>query len=203
MKLYFSPGACSLAPHIVLQESGLPFDLVKADLKTHQLAADGSDYYPITSKGQVPLLELDGGERLSEGPAITQYIADKVPAKNLAPANGTMARYRVQEWLNFVTSELHKGIGGLFNPAMPEDGKAVIRAKATSKLKWVDEQLEGKQYLVGDAFTIADAYLFTIVNWTGHTGIDISGMKNLGAFQARMAARPAVQAAMRAEGLLK
>ena len=203
MKLYFSPGACSLAPHIVLQESGLPFDLVKADLKTHQLAADGSDYYPITSKGQVPLLELDGGERLSEGPAITQYIADQVPAKNLAPANGTMARYRVQEWLNFVTSELHKGIGGLFNPAMPEDGKAVIRAKATSKLKWVDEQLEGKQYLVGDAFTIADAYLFTIVNWTGHTGIDISGMKNLGAFQARMAARPAVQAAMRAEGLLK
>jgi len=203
MKLYFSPGACSLAPHIVLQESGLPFDLVKADLKTHQLAADGSDYYPITSKGQVPLLELDGGERLSEGPAITQYIADKVPAKNLAPANGTMARYRVQEWLNFVTSELHKGIGGLFNPAMPEDGKAVIRAKATSKLKWVDEQLEGKQYLVGDAFTIADAYLFTIANWTGHTGIDISGMKNLGAFQARMAARPAVQAAMKAEGLLK
>ena len=203
MKLYFSPGACSLAPHIVLQESGLPFDLVKADLKTHQLAADGSDYYPITSKGQVPLLELDGGERLSEGPAITQYIADKVPAKNLAPANGTMARYRVQEWLNFVTSELHKGIGGLFNPAMPEDGKAVIRAKATSKLKWVDEQLEGRQYLVGDAFTIADAYLFTITNWTAHTGIDISDLKNLGAFQARVAARPAVQAAMRAEGLLK
>ena len=203
MKLYFSPGACSLAPHIVLQESGLPFDLVKADLKTHQLAADGSDYYPITSKGQVPLLELDGGERLSEGPAITQYIADKVPAKNLAPANGTMARYRVQEWLNFVTSELHKGIGGLFNPAMPEDGKAVIRAKAASKLKWVDEQLEGKQYLMGDAFSIADPYLFTITNWTGHTGIDISGMKNLGAFQARMAARPAVQAAMKAEGLLK
>ena len=203
MKLYFSPGACSLAPHIVLQESGLPFVLVKADLKTHQLAADGSDYYPITSKGQVPLLELDGGERLSEGPAITQYIADKVPAKNLAPANGTMARYRVQEWLNFITSELHKGVGGLFNPAMPEDGKAVIRAKATSKLKWVDEQLEGKQYLMGDAFTIADAYLFTVANWTGHTGIDISGMKNLVAFQARMAARPAVQAAMKAEGLLK
>ena len=203
MKLYFSPGACSLAPHIVLQESGLPFDLVKADLKTHQLAADGSDYYPITSKGQVPLLELDGGERLSEGPAITQYIADKVPAKNLAPANGTMARYRVQEWLNFITSELHKGVGGLFNPAMPEDGKAVIRAKATSKLKWVDEQLEGKQYLMGDAFSIADAYLFTIANWTGHTGIDISGMRNLGAFQARMAARPAVQAALKAEGLLK
>ena len=202
MKLYFSPGACSLAPHIVLNESGLPFTLVKADLKAHKLE-DGSDYYQTTSKGQVPLLEFDNGERLSEGPAITQYIADQVPAKKLAPANGTMERYRVQEWLNFVTSELHKGIGGLFNPAMPEEGKAVIRARATSKLQWVDERLEGKQYLVGDAFTIADAYLFTVTNWTGHTGIDISGMKNLSAFQARMAARPAVQAALKAEGLIK
>ena len=202
MKLYFSPSACSLAPHIVLNESGLPFTLVKADLKAHKLE-DGSDYYQTTSKGQVPLLEFDNGERLSEGPAITQYIADQVPAKKLAPANGTMERYRVQEWLNFVTSELHKGIGGLFNPAMPDDGKAVIRARATSKLQWVDERLEGKQYLVGDAFTIADAYLFTVTNWTGHTGIDISGMKNLSAFQARMAARPAVQAALKAEGLLK
>ncbi len=202
MKLYFSPGACSLAPHIVLNESGLPFTLVKADLKAHKLE-DGSDYYQTTSKGQVPLLEFDNGERLSEGPAISQYIADQVPAKKLAPANGTMERYRVQEWLNFVTSELHKGIGGLFNPAMPEDGKAVIRARATSKLQWVDERLEGKQYLMGDAFTIADAYLFTVTNWTGHTGIDISGMKNLSAFQARMAARPAVQAALKAEGLLK
>ena len=203
MKLYYSPGACSLAPHIVMNEAGLAFDLVKADLKTHQLAADGSDYYPVAPKGQVPLLELDTGERLSEGPVITQYIADKFPAKNLAPANGTMERYRVQEWLNFITSELHKGIGGLFNPAMPEEGKAVIRAKASSKLKWVDEQLEGKQYLMGDAFTIADAYLFTITNWTSHTGIDISGMKNLSAFQGRMAGRPAVQAALKAEGLLK
>jgi len=202
MKLYYSPGACSLAPHIVLNESGLPFTLVKANLKAHQLE-DGSDYYQTTSKGQVPLLELDNGARLSEGPAITQYIADQVPAKKLAPANGTMERYRVQEWLNFVTSELHKGIGGLFNPAMPDDGKAVIRAKAADKLKWVDQQLEGKQYLMGDAFTIADAYLFTITNWTGNTGIDISGMKNLSAFQARMAGRPAVQAALKAEGLLK
>ncbi len=203
MKLYYAPGACSLAPHIVLNESGLAFDLVKADLKTHTLAADGSDYYKTTSKGQVPLLELDGGEHLTEGPAITQYIADKVPAKNLAPANGTMERYRVQEWLNFVTSELHKGIGGLFNPLMNDEGKAVIKARALDKLKWVDGKLEGKQYLMGDAFSIADAYLFTVVNWTGHTGIDISGLKNLSAFQARMAARPAVQAAMKAEGLLK
>jgi len=203
MKLYYSPGACSLAPHIVLNESGLPFTLVKADLKTHTLAADGSDYYQTTTKGQVPLLELDDGARLSEGPVITQYLADQVPAKKLAPANGTMERYRMQEWLNFITSELHKGIGGLFNPAMPDDGKAVIRAKAADKLKWIDRQLEGKQYLMGDSFSVADAYLFTVTNWTGHTGIDISGMKNLGAFQARMAARPAVQAALKAEGLLK
>ena len=202
MKLYFSPGACSLAPHIVLQESGLSFEPVLASTKTHQLA-DGTDYYTINPKGYVPLLELDNGERLSEGPAIVQYIADQVPAKNLAPANGTMARYRVQEWLNFITSELHKGVGGLFNPAMPEEGKTVIRARATSRLKWVDEQLEGKQYLMGDAFSVADAYLFTVTNWTAHTAIDISAMKNLGAFQARMAARPAVQAAMKAEGLLK
>ena len=203
MKLYYAPGACSLAPHIVLIEAGLKFDLVQADLRKHQLAADGSDYYPVAPKGQVPLLELDSGERLSEGPVISQYIADQVPAMNLAPAAGTMARYRQQEWLNFITSELHKGIGGLFNPAMPEDGKVVMRARALDKLKWVDAQLEGKQYLMGDAFTVADAYLFTVAGWTAHTGLDIAGLKNLGAFQARMAARPAVQAALKAEGLLK
>jgi glutathione S-transferase len=203
MKLYYSPGACSLAPHIVLKESGLAFDLVKADLKTHTLAADGSDYYQTTSKGQVPLLELDNAQRLTEGPVISQYIADQVSDKNLAPANGTMARYRLQEWLNFVTSELHKGIGGLFNPMMNDDGKAVIRSRALDKLRWVDAQLEGKAYLMGDTFSIADAYLFTVTNWTGHTGIDISGLKNLSAFQARMAARPAVQAALKAEGVLK
>ena len=202
MKLYYAPGACSLSPHIVLREAGLAFDLVKANLQAHKLE-DGSDFYAINSKGYVPMLELDNGERLTEGPAIVQYIADQVPDKKLAPANGSMARYRVQEWLNFVTSELHKGIGGLFNPAMPEDGKAVIRARATGKLAWIDQQLEGKQYLMGDAFSVADAYLFTVTNWTAHTAIDISAMKNLGAFQARMAARPAVQAAMKAEGLLK
>ncbi|HEY4067402.1 MAG TPA: glutathione transferase GstA [Burkholderiaceae bacterium] len=202
MKLYFSPGACSLAPHIVLHESGLAFERVQADLKSHTLPG-GADFYAVNSKGYVPLLELDNGERLSEGPAIVQYIADQVPAKKLAPANGTMERYRLQEWLNFITSELHKGIGGLFNAAMPDEGKAVIRTRATGKLKWVDAQLEGKQYLMGDSMTVADAYLFTIANWTGHTGIDISGMKNLSAYQARMAARPAVQAALKAEGLLQ
>lgn len=202
MKLYFAPGACSLSPHIVLREAGLDFQAVKADLKGHKLD-DGTDYYGVNPKGYVPLLELDNGERLSEGPAIVQYIADQVPAKNLAPANGTMARYRLQEWLNFITSELHKGIGAIFNPAFPEEAKTMSRTKALGRLQWVDEQLEGKNYLMGDNFSVADAYLFTVANWTKPTGIDISGLKNLGAFMARMAARPAVQAAMKAEGLLK
>ena len=202
MKLYYSPGACSLSPHIVLIEAGLAFELVLASTKTHQLA-DGTDYYTINPRGDVPLLELDNGERLSEGPAIVQYIADQVPAKNLAPANGTMARYRTQEMLNFITSELHKGIGGNFNPAMPEEAKVLMRAKALDRLTWINGQLEGKQYLMGDTFSISDAYLFTVTNWTKHVGIDISGLANLVAFQARMFARPAVQAAMKAEGLLK
>jgi len=201
MKLYYSPGACSLSPHIVLREAGLDFQAVKADLKAHKLE-DGSDYYGVSPKGYVPLLELDNGERLTEGPAIVQYIADQVPAKKLAPANGTMARYRMQEWLNFITSELHKGIGFMFGPAV-EDAKVMMRAKALDRLKWVDSQLEGKSYLMGDEFSVPDAYLFTVANWTKHAGIDISGLKNLGAFMARMAARPAVQAAMKAEGLIK
>ena len=202
MKLYYSPGACSLSPHIVLHESGLPFEPLLVSTKTHKLR-DGTDYYTINPKGYVPLLELDSGERLTEGPAIVQYIADQVAEKNLAPGNGTMARYRVQEWLNFITSELHKGIGGLFDAAMPEEAKALMRTKALERLKWVDEQLEGKSYLMGDSFSVADAYLFTVTRWTQHVGIDISALKQLGAFQARMAARPAVQAAMQAEGLLK
>ncbi len=202
MKLYYSTGACSLSTHIVLRESGLAFEPVLASTKTHKLL-DGTDYYTINPKGYVPLLELDNGERLSEGPAIVQYIADQVPEKKLAPANGTMARYRTQEWLNFITSELHKGIGGLFNPAMPEEAKVLMRTKAAGRLKWVDEQLEGKDYLMGDSFNVADAYLFTVVNWTKLVGIDISGLKNLGAFMARMAARPAVQEALKAEGLIK
>jgi len=202
MKLYYSPGACSLSPHIVLQETGLAYQAVLASTKTKKLQ-DGTDYYAINSKGYVPTLELDDGTRLTEGPAIVQYLADQVPQKKLAPAAGTMPRYRLQEWLNFITSELHKGIGGLFNPAMPEEAKALMREKATARLKWVDEQLEGKDYTMGNAFSVADAYLFVIANWTGHLGIDISSMKNLSAFMERMKARPAVQAAMKAEGLLK
>jgi glutathione S-transferase len=202
MKLYYSPGACSLSPHIVLREAGLRFEPVLASTKTHKLQ-DGTDYYTINPKGYVPLLELDNGERLSEGPAIVQYVADKAPEKKLAPPNGTMERYRLQEWLNFITSELHKGIGGIFNPAMPEEAKALMREKATNRLKWVETQLEGKQYLMGDDFSVADAYLFTVTNWTKHTGIDISGMPGLTAYMARVAARPAVQEAMKVEGLLK
>jgi glutathione S-transferase len=201
-KLYYSPGACSLSPHIVLRESGLPFDLVPANLGTHKLA-DGTDYYAINAKGSVPVLELNDGQRLTEGPAIVQYVADQVPAKNLVPAAGTMERYRAQEWLNFITSELHKSFSPLFNPAMPEEGKALYRQRLLSRFQWVDSQLEGRDYLLGASFTVADAYLFTVTNWCKHVGLDISGLKQLGGFMARMAARPAVQEALKAEGLLK
>ena len=202
MKLYYSPGACSLSPHIVLREAGLAFTPVLASTKTHQLA-DGTDYYTINPKGYVPLLELDDGQRLSEGPAIVQYIADQVPAKKLVPAAGTMERYRAMEWLNFIGTELHKGFSPLFNPAMPEEAKALAKAKVSDRLKWVDSQLEGRQYLMGDQFSVPDAYLFTVANWTKFVGIDIANLKNLGAFMARMAARPAVQEALKAEGLTK
>ncbi len=202
MKLYYSPGACSLSPHIVLHEAGLKYQAVIANLKSHQLA-DGTDYYTINPKGSVPLLELDDGQRLSEGPAIVQYLADLAPASNLAPAAGTMARYRLQEWLNFITSEIHKGFSPLFNAAMPEEAKAISRTKLTDRYRWINEQLEGKSYLMGDTFTVADAYLFTVTSWAKHVGIDLSGFANVNAYQARVAARPAVQAAMKAEGLLK
>jgi glutathione S-transferase len=202
MKLYYSPGACSLSPHIVLREAGLKFDAVLASTKTHKLQ-DGTDFYTINPKGYVPLLELDNGERLSEGPAIVQYIADQVPAKNLAPANGTMARYRLQEWLNFITAELHKGFGPLFNPATPADFKPLAVTKLTERLTWVDSQLAGKQFLMGDTFTVADAYLFTVASWGQYVGVDIKPMANLSAYVARVAARPAVQEALKAEGLLK
>ena len=202
MKLYYSPGACSLSPHIVLREAGLAFEPVLASTKTHKLQ-DGTDYYGINPKGYVPLLELDNGERLTEGPVIVQYIADQAPAKKLAPAAGTMARYRLQEWLNFITSELHKSFSPLFNPAMPEEGKALYRTRLGDRFKWVDGQLAGKNYLMGEDFSVADAYLFVVAGWSKHVGVDISGLANLGAFMARVGARPAVQEALKAEGLLK
>ena len=202
MKLYYSPGACSLSPHIALHEAGLAFQAVLASTKTHKLA-DGTDYYTINPKGYVPLLELDNGQRLSEGPAIVQYIADQVPDKKLAPAYGTMERYRLMEWLNFITTELHKGFSPLFNPAMPDDAKTLARAKLGDRLAWVNTQLEGKTYLMGDQFTVADGYLFTVASWGKHVGVDISGLPHLTAYVGRVAARPAVQAALKAEGLLK
>ena len=202
MKLYFSPGACSLASHIALSEAGVKFELVKATLQTHTLA-DGSDYYQITAKGQVPLLELDDGSRLSEGPAILQYIADHAPGTGLAPAAGTMERYRLMEWLNFITSELHKGFSPLFNGKMPQEAKEIFAARLKDKFAYVDRQLEGKDYLMGAQFCVADAYLFTVTNWAAGVGVDLTGFKNLQAFDARMKARPAVQDAMKAEGLIK
>lgn len=202
MKLYYSPGACSLSPHIVLQESGLPFTPVLASTKTHKLA-DGTDYYTINPKGYVPLLELDDGQRLSEGPAIVQYIADRVPDRKLAAPWGTMERYRQIEWLNFIASEIHKSFSPMFNPAIPDEAKAVFRQRVTGRLEWVNQQLEGRAYLMGDAFSVPDAYLFTVTSWTRVTGIDLAPLPHLSAFMARMAARPAVQAALEAEGLKK
>jgi glutathione S-transferase len=202
MKLYYSPGACSLSPHIALHEAGLAFEAVPAPTKTHQLP-DGTDYYTINPLGYVPLLELDNGERLREGPAIVQYIADQVPEKNLAPANGTLARYRLQEWLTFIGTEVHKGFSPLFNPATPEEFKTATKTKLSQRLAWVDGELAGKQYLMGDTFSVADGYLFTVTNWAPRVGVDITGLANLKAYRERVAARPAVQAAMKAEGLLK
>ncbi|RCW66767.1 glutathione transferase GstA [Pseudorhodoferax soli] len=202
MKLYYSPGACSLSPHIVLREAGIAFEALKAPTKTHKLD-DGTDYYTINPLGYVPLLELDDGTRLAEGPAIVQYIADQAPLKNLAPANGTLARYRLQSLLTFIGTELHKGYSPLFYPTTPEDYKAGVREKLLSRYKWVDEQLAGKDYLTGDNFTVADAYLFTVTTWAKPTGVDLSAYANVAAFMARVAARPAVQEALKAEGLAK
>jgi glutathione S-transferase len=202
MKLYYSAGACSLSPHIALEEAGLVYEAISAPTKTHQLP-DGSDYYKINPLGYVPLLVLDDGSQLREGPAIVQYIADQVPEKNLAPANGSYARYKLQEWLNFIGTELHKGFSPLFNPATPADYKPMVIARLGERLKFTDGELAGKQYLMGETFTVADGYLFTVTNWAQYVGVDLSSFANLLAFRARVAARPAVIAAMTAEGLLK
>lgn len=200
MKLYYSPGACSLSPHIVLHEAGLPFETVLASTKTHKLP-DGTDYYSINPRGYVPLLEFDDGQRLTEGPVIVQWIADQVPQKRLAPPAGTMPRYRVMEWLNFVSAELHKQFSPLFNPAYPEEAKAINREKLLGRYAWVDEQLAGRQYLMGDEYSVADAYLYTVTRWTVPMKLDISSRANLAAFMAHVGQRPAVQRALAAEGL--
>lgn len=199
MKLYYSPGACSLSPQIVLQESGLAYEPVLASTKTHQLA-DGTDFYTINPLGYVPVLELDNGQRLREGPAIVQYIADQVPGKKLAPANGSFERYELQQWLNFIGTEIHKGFGPLFKPTTPENYKPIALEALAKRLQWVDEQLAGKSYLMGEEFSVADAYLYTVSRWSKFVKLDISGMKNILAFQERMSQRPAVQAALEIEG---
>lgn len=202
MKLYYSPGACSLSPHIALREAALPFDLVKAPTKTHRLD-DGTDYYTINPLGYVPLLELDDGQRLREGPAIVQYIADLVPDKRLAPAWGTMDRYRLIEWLTFIGTELHKGFSPLFHPAMPAEAKAIARDKLTERLKWLNGEVAGRPWLMGVDFSVADAYLFTVTGWARLVNVPLDGLDNLNALRERIGARPAVQEAMRAEGLLR
>lgn len=202
MKLYYSPGACSLSPHIALREAGLDFTLVRASTKTHQLD-DGTDFYSINPLGYVPLLELDGGEQLHEGPAILQYIADQVPDKQLAPANGTLARYQLQSWLNFIATEVHKGFSPLFNPATPADYKKMCLDRLGQRLQWVNDQLQDGGYVMGEQFTVADGYLFTVTNWAKPMGIDLSHLDQLVAYRQRIGERPAVIAAMKAEGLIK
>jgi len=201
MKLYYSPGACSLSPHIALHEAGLSFQAIAAPTKTHTLA-DGTDYYTINPLGYVPLLELDDGTRLTEGPAIVQYIADQAPGKKLAPPNGSLPRYRLQSWLTFIGMELHKNFSPLFNPASTDDVRNAAKEKLAGRLKWVDTELAGRQYLMGDDFTVADGYLFTVTNWAPRVGVDLTPYAALNAYRARVAARPAVVAAMKAEGLL-
>jgi glutathione S-transferase len=202
MKLYFTPGACSLAPHIGLREAGYQFDLEQVDLATKKTKS-GADYLKVNGKGYVPALQLDNGEVLTEAPIILQYIADQKPESGLVPKAGTMERYRTQEWLNFVTSELHKGLGALFNPKTPEDYRPVAIERINTRLDFLAKQLDGKPYLMGDKFSAPDAYLFTVLSWAPHLKISLDKWPSLGAYLGRVAARPQVQAALKAEGLVK
>jgi glutathione S-transferase len=201
MKLFYAPGACSLSPHIVLNEAGLSFDKIKVDTKSK--AMEGGDYRSINPLGYVPALELDDGTILTEGPAIVQWLADRVPEKKLAPAHGTLDRTKLQAWLNFVSTELHKGFSPLFNAAMPEEAKQFFRERLATRFQHLDRHLADKDYLMGKEFSVADAYLFTVSNWAAHTGVDLSGFPNVLAYRKRVLARPAVKAAMQAEGLVK
>jgi glutathione S-transferase len=202
MKLFYASGACSLSPHIVAHEAGIELRLQKVDLKTKTIASEG-DYLAINPKGYVPALQLDDGEVLTEGPAIVQYLADLKPAKGLAPAAGTIARYRLQEWLGYINSELHKTYSPLFRPNTPAETRAEREAYLAKRYSVVEKQLASGPYLLGQSFTVADAYLFTVTNWAGTVKFDLSPFPSLRAFQERVAARPAVRAAMQAEGLIK
>src|ERR1043166_2447364 len=200
MKLFFSPGACSMSPHIVAQELGIPLTLVKVDTATKKLA-DGSDYWPINPKGYVPAIELDNGEILTEGPAIVQYLADRKPEAKLVPPAGTLERYRLQEMLGYINSELHKTFSPLFRPTTPPETRKEREEYLRKRFKLVDERLAKGPYPFGEQLTVADAYLFTVTNWANFVKLDLSEFPNLLAFQARVAARPAVQATLAAEGL--
>jgi glutathione S-transferase len=202
MKLYYFTGACSLSPHIVLLEAGLPYTLVKVDSKTKK-TENGGDYLAINSKGAVPALQLDDGRVLTEGPAIVQYLADLKPESGLAPRAGTFERYQLMEILNFITSEVHKSFSPLFNPASSADMKEAASGALAKKFDWLTGFLGKKPYLLGNTFTVADAYLFTVLNWTGHVKIDLGKWPVLAEFKDRVAKRPKVIEAMKEEGLIK
>jgi glutathione S-transferase len=202
MKLYYAPGTCSLSPHIVARELGLRVELKRVDTKAKTIEG-GGDYLKVNARGYVPALELDDGAVLTEGPAIVQYLADLVPGADLAPKAGTLERYRLQEWLNFLTAEIHKQFSPLFRPNTPAEYKAIAKENLAARFDWLEAQLAGKEYLMGERFSVADAYLFVLLGWTRPTRIDLARWPNLAAFHARVAARAQVQEAMRAEGLLK
>jgi glutathione S-transferase len=202
MKLYYTPGACSLSPHIALLEAGLPYDLIKVDLRAKKLE-NGDDFLKVNPKGQVPVLALDSGELVTEGPVIIQMIADKVADKNLAPARDSTDRYKLLEWLNFITTELHKSFGPMFSPVLADEAKAFFKDRVMGKFKYVDSQLAGRDYLMGSQFSVADGYLFTMLSWADRMKFDLSDMPNLVAYKARVGARPKVQEALTKEGLMK
>ena len=202
MKLYYAPGACSLSPHIVARELGIPVELKKVNTKDKTIEG-GGDYWKVNGRGYVPALELDNDEILTEGPAIVQYLADHKPDAGLAPKWGTFERYRLQEWLNFLTSELHKQFSPLFKPNTPEDYKKIARENIATRFDWLDKQLAGKDYLMGKQFTVADAYAFVLIGWSKFQGIDLARWPNLAAYHTRVGARAKVQEALQAEGLLK
>jgi glutathione S-transferase len=202
MKLYYAPGACSLSPHIVARELGIPVELKKVNTKDKTIDG-GGDYWKVNGRGYVPALELDNGEILTEGPAIVQYLADQKPEAGLAPKSGTFERYRLQEWLNFLTSEVHKQFSPLFKPNTPDDYKKIARENIATRFDWLDKQLTGKEYLMGKQFTVADAYAFVLIGWSKFQGIDLARWPNLAAYHKRVGARAKVQEALQAEGLLK
>ena len=200
MRLFYSPAACSLSPHIVFRELGLDVKLERMDAKTHTISG-GSDYYALNPKGSVPALELDDGQVLTEGAVIVQYLADLRPEAGLIPEAGTMARYRLQEWLNFIATDIHKQLSPLFNPKVNDEAKAALKGRFLQRLGVVAKQLDSVPYLMGQAYSVADAYLFTILRWTKRFDIDLKQFPSLEAFMARMQERPAVKAALAAEGL--